>query len=280
MVELPTYTRMVVGSSPTAPTMLYQTLKENLFAEVAYPPALTNLIGDLRPWQEFYSLSQDIKNKFTFPNHQVGKDPGYVLRSRAAGREDKEYFHFYPGCRQWANEYGHGYLITQTPALQHFFDYGFEVQRASREFASMLGEQIGERLPECRRLIQEDRCNYLLRFLHYIPEREDEVSLADQHYDRSLYTLHLYESKPGLQFLNWDMKWTEAPIEAGKTVIFSGYRLEKLTEGDIQKVWHRVVPTPGDRERHSAVLFVWSPDVPDYERGSRSQTETPGYMKN
>jgi len=201
------------------------------------------------------------------------------MRRRSAGREDKEYFHFYPENKEIYETYGLSEQVDTTSELREFFLYAHAVHKASTDFALELGNEIAKDVPSLAELIAKDRLRFLLRFLHYTPLEPTETSLADQHFDRSLYTLHLYENKAGLQFLNWNMEWTDAPIDTGKTVVFSGYRLEQLTEGKLQKTWHRVTRAEGEDNRYSAVLFVWSPDIPDYPKEARAQVEIPTYSK-
>ena len=89
-------------------------------------------------------------------------------------------------------------------------------------------------------MIEKNKIRFTLRFLHYTNNVKDEI-IAAQHFDRGLFTLHLYESHPGLQFLNLDMEWKDAPIKIGKTVVFNAYRGERLANSELQKTWHRVI---------------------------------------
>lgn len=258
--------------------MYSEKLRDNLFVDIDYPETITGLIGTAGPWREFCELPLDIKKKFEFPDHQAEADPGYRFRSKAAGREDKEYFHAYPNILDLVEKDGNTDLVENTPALSRFFDYGIEVQKTAHEFALDIGRKMGKEIPELLALINDGRIKSVLRLLHYTNDIHTEV-IAAQHYDRSLYTLHLYESGDGLQFMNWDMQWTDAPIGLGKTVIFSGYRMEQLTSGALQKTWHRVVRKDAVRDRLSMVLFVWTDAVPDYDSNARSQEMKPSYAK-
>ena len=209
--------------------MYYQYLKKKLFVEIDYPHNITDLIGTARPWKDFCNLSLGIKEKFEFPNHQKHADPGYRLRSRSKGREDKEYFHIYPDMWSLIQADGLEKVVKKDPALHNFFEYASKVYTIANDFALAIGKEIGKEVPGLKKIIDEGKIRSVLRFLCYTNSDEVDV-IAAQHFDRSLYTLHLYESAPGLQFLNWDMKWTDAPIGIGRTVVFNGYRIEQLTE--------------------------------------------------
>lgn len=256
--------------------MYLDKLRENLFADVTYSKDITNLIAKADPWREFCRLPLETKQLFEFLNHQKDADPGYRHRSKAGGREDKEYFHIYPNTFDLIEKDGNADLVRSSLALQDFFEYATNVQRVAHDFAIQIGREMGKDLPELLKLIEGGELRSVLRLLHYTNDVHTDV-IAAQHFDRSLYTLHLYESGPGLQFLNWDMQWQDAPIDIGKTVIFNGYRMEQLTQGRLQKTWHRVIRRENVKDRVSMVLFVWSNAVTSYDEQARSQELTPSY---
>lgn len=256
--------------------LLYKKLHDNLFVDVDYPAEVTNLIGEAKPWRNFCALPREIKDKFAFLDHQEELELGYRFRSLAEGREDKEYFHAYANMFELIEKDGNDPLLEKYPELKEFFIYAVNVQKKAHNFALEIGRQLGESIPELTALTNEGEINSVLRMLHYTNDDQVDV-IASQHFDRSLYTLHLYESDEGLQFMNWNMQWSDAPIDIGKTVVFSGYRLENLTKGAIQKTWHRVVRKGKTKNRVSMVLFVWSDSVSSYPREARSQDLEPSY---
>ncbi len=256
--------------------MYYQKLKDQLFVEINYPKALTDLIDEATAWKDFCALPKEIKDKFTFPDRQKDLDVGYFFRSKAGGREDKEYFHIYPNMRSMIKEDGLAELVESNIALKEFFNYTDKVYEAVHNFALSIGSEMGKEIPELGELVKNGDIMSTFRLLHYTNTDDTEV-IAAQHFDRSLYTLHLYENAPGLQFLNYDMDWTDAPIGNGETVVFSGYRLEKLSEGKLQKTWHRVIKKGDHKDRISLILFVSTDKVPNYSTSARSQDLEPSY---
>lgn len=260
--------------------MSYRALKDDLFAVIDYPQELTELIGEAAPWRQFCALPAEVKEKFSFLNHQstIDADPGYRLRSKQTGRDDKEYFHSYPEIPELIELDGLHAMVNGDPVLSAFFTYSNQVLTAAHAFAQQIGSDLARDIPALGALIAEGKFRSVLRMLHYTNDPETVV-IAAQHFDRSLYTLHLYESAPGLQFLNGDLQWTEAPIAHGKTVVFNGYRGEALTDGKLQKTWHRVVSHGKTTDRISLVLFVWSNHVEDYPKEARSQNEEPTYSR-
>lgn len=253
-------------------------LRKQLYVDIDYPQHLTKAIGTVEPWKQFCALPLEIKNKFEFLNHQDGADPGYRWRRRSEGREDKEYFHIYPNTFELAEKDGNAELVASTPAVKDFFTYAVEIQKLAFDFALGIQKEMNKDIPGLTGLIEDGKMQSVLRFLHYTNDEKAEV-IADQHFDRSLFTLHLYESGPGLQFLNWDMEWTDAPIDVGKTVLFNGYRMEEFTQGKLQKTWHRVIRTGDVKDRVSMVLFVWTPAISSYNREARSQDMQPSYVR-
>ncbi len=256
--------------------MYYQKLKDQLFVEINYPKVLTDLIDEATPWRDFCALPAEIKDKFTDLYNEMDLEAGYFFRSKAAGREDKEYFHICPEVGKILKKKNLDKFVSENKVLKDFFDYAEKVYDAVSDFSTAIAYEIGKEVPSLDELAKEGRLRFLLRLLHYTNTDDTEV-IAAQHFDRSLYTLHLYENAPGLQFLNYDMEWTDAPISNGKTVVFSGHRLEDISDGKIQKTWHRVIKKGDHKDRISLVLFVWTDKVPSYSTGARSQDLVPSY---
>ncbi len=256
--------------------MYYQKLRENLFVDIDYPTEITKLIGEAEPWREFWKLPLETKKKFGFLSHGEHADPGYRMRSREEGRDDKEYFHLHPETNTYIMGDGLGGFVEKNKILGNFFAYTNEIRDTGHQFALTIAREMGKDIPALGQLAGLGKIYSVLRLLHYTNTSDIEI-IAGQHFDRSLFTLHLYESGPGLQFLNWNMHWTDAPIANGKTVIFSGYQLERLTEGKLQKTWHRVVRKDDIKDRISMVLFVESDAAPDYPREARAQDTESSY---
>ena len=259
--------------------MYYQKLKNQLFVDIDYPKDITDLIADAEPWKKFCALPQEIKEKFIFQKFTNGEDIGYFLRKKSEGREDKEYFHVLPSMREVLQNADLENFVEGDKILKNFFEYTTNVYDRVHDFALSIGSGMAKEIPEMTKFVKDGKIHSSLRLLHYTNADDTEV-IAAQHFDRSLYTLHLYESAPGLQFLDYDRNWKDAPIENGKTVVFNGYRIEKLTNGDLQKTWHRVVKVGEHRDRISIVLFVWAEGIHDYPKDARSQDLEPSYSKN
>lgn len=260
--------------------MYYHQLKTNLFADVPYPQTTRELMKKIEIWRQFCTLPLEIKQKFAFPNHQGMWDDGYKKRRKVEGREDKEYFHFHANYKTILGEYGLTEFVANTPVIANFWNFVDEIYEAVRQLIVTIGKDLGEKIPGMQAELEKSKHLVTLRFLHYTPEDTNETVLAAPHFDRSGFTLHLYESIPGLQLLNWNNEWQDAPISESSTIVFSGYQLEYKTQEDIQKTWHRVAHRPGHNEtRISLIAFVPFIDTYTYPEEARSQDLVPGYKK-
>jgi isopenicillin N synthase-like dioxygenase len=95
-----------------------------------------------------------------------------------------------------------------------------------------------------------------MRLLHYAADiarsDEREVGIA-AHTDFECITL-LYQSAPGLELLNTNNHWLDAPIRNGRVVILLGDMLERWTNGFFRATGHRVRDT--NEQRFSIVMFI------------------------
>jgi len=95
-----------------------------------------------------------------------------------------------------------------------------------------------------------------LRLIHYL-ENEVPPSYSDMnmgaHTDYECFTI-LHQSEPGLQVMDLDDNWVEAPPIPGTFVINIGDMLESWTNGIYKATLHRVVNR--GRERYSIPFFA------------------------
>lgn len=262
---------------------IYPALRENLLAVVDYPPALTALIGEAAPWRDFCALPEEVKQKLHFPDAWYGGEVGYRRRRRKEGRDEKEYFH-HTGKR-FAEHVANPEvqkLTDEFPIVREFLAYCETVHREAAKFIEGIVRESERDIPGFREnVFPEGEITATLRLLNYLPGSAEEKVLADPHFDRGGFTLHLFETHPGLEYLDWDYAWKNVPIEHGKTVIFTGYQLSEFTGGKCQKTWHRVVQDKalGGRNRFSMVYFCELINQPLYPADARTQNEKPRYER-
>jgi len=105
-----------------------------------------------------------------------------------------------------------------------------------------------------------ERCNSralnTMRLLHYAADTaagtDDEVGIA-AHTDFECITL-LYQTASGLELLDVNGRWLDAPARDGRIVVLLGDMLERWTNGEFKATGHRVCKTA--EQRFSIVLFV------------------------
>lgn len=120
-----------------------------------------------------------------------------------------------------------------------------------------------------------------LRLIHYL-ENDDAIDEQDMnmgaHTDYECFTI-LHQYQPGLQVMNADHQWMDAPPIDGTFAINIGDMLEVWTNGAFKSTLHRVVNN--GRERYSMPYFV----ATDYDAvieplpGKVSAQQPPRYDK-
>lgn len=94
-----------------------------------------------------------------------------------------------------------------------------------------------------------------MRLLHYSPEEAvtaRDVGIA-AHTDFECITL-LYQTAPGLELLDVNGRWLDAPVRDGRIVVLLDDMLEHWTNGTFRATGHRVRSTA--EQRFSIVLFI------------------------
>lgn len=263
--------------------MIYENLRDNLYAEVEYPPQLKQLINEAVPWQYFCGLDPVVKNAFNYPAHQEAIDPGYQRRFQSKGSEDKEFFHYIADNPNLIKHYNLDWLVEHHMILSRFFDYAEQVHIQATDLARQVGKVLSKQVPLLEPTLDAGRAVTTLRFLHYDPKNEAEQILASPHFDRSGFTLHLYESHPGLQVLDFDHQWQDVDIKEGSALVLTGYQLEGVSKGDLQNTRHQVrrVEETGKPlgHRYSMVLFTHLVGGPVYDLSQRAQDQEQRYFK-
>jgi len=246
-------------------------LYNNLFALIPYPDHLAQEVVQVAElWKEFCKLPLEVKRKFTYPTENEDWHSGYIHRTVQAGHDDKEYYHFQPNHSEFLGASENQKSLDEYPIIQEFFNSCDEVVIKLYDFILDHTYKLAEDNEHLANLpaqfVQGFSENYaLLRFLHYTPEPDSEV-LAKPHFDIGGMTFHVYENSEGLQFLDYENKWRDAPLVEGSTVMFNAYGLESMSGEVLQRTWHRVVRKDGmPEERFSAVFFADFPDNPNWD---------------
>ncbi len=122
---------------------------------------------------------------------------------------------------------------------------------------------------------------WFVRFLHYFGGRKEGDEIATPHVDKSGFTLHLYESDPGLQYLDFAKQWRDMPVSLGETAIIPGMRLQYRSQNRLKAIYHRVIATEkvAQQGRFSVVCFIHLKNTPEYnkQKAGRLQEFPPGF---
>ncbi|HVW82378.1 MAG TPA: 2OG-Fe(II) oxygenase family protein [Candidatus Paceibacterota bacterium] len=224
---------------------------------VKYPEELRAGVEEaVEAWRRFCALSREQKLKFPYAGDTNVSGNGYELKEGEA-IDLKENFHLRAS--------GKDELARKAERVDDFITPAF-VKKATalpalmapllQEFGRQVEEELGvEGFEEDLMSMQE---NWLVRFLHYFPARSAGEEIAAPHNDKGGFTLHLYESHPGVERLTFDTKeWVPMDLDPGETVIFAGNGLQHRSKNQLRALSHRVLATPetATEGRYSAVCF-------------------------
>ena len=249
---------------------------------VEYPKALRQAVEEsVELWKKFCDLPESVRAQFPY-NSGEGMRVGYELKkTQGATLDIKEDFHFTRGAKQW--------LIEQSKKLNDptIVEFVASLNRLVELMNSTVAEfaQAVERvyeMPGFTQEISENSDQWFMRFLHYFGGAQPGEEIAKAHADKSGFTFHLYESDPGLEYLDRKHHWQDMPVSAGETVIIPGMRGQYCAQGKLKATWHRVVATSQTAKhgRFSAVAFIHpSFQTPQYNKAGmgRLQEFEPGF---
>jgi len=180
-------------------------LQSDGLVRVPYPPELRSSVETaVAAWEAFCRLPEELRAKFPYGEAGAsGSGVGYELKKTPGANLDlKEDFHFTTGSREW--------LQTTAQALQNPVAIKF-IEEAGKlvglveplviDFAARVEKEFN--LKDFRDEVAESQPTWIVRFLHYFGDRKEGDEIATPHADKSGFTLHLYESDPGLQYLDF-----------------------------------------------------------------------------
>ncbi len=255
-------------------------LKEKGFVNMFYPKDLRSAVNKtIVSWQKFYSLPTDVKKGLPYSNNGAGV--GYELKEGVGNKADKkENFDVTLSSKKWLKDNIN--KIKNPIALEFVEDASALVSIMKPiiiEFAKQAEEAFG-----LEGFVEEGKNSedaFFVRFIHYFGDRKVGEETATAHADQSGFTLHLFESAPGLQCLTFDNKWIDMPVSEGKTVIIPSMQMQLRSEGELKALCHRVIANPETAKngRYSAVCFVQLKNTLKYDkdRHGRLQEKPAGF---
>lgn len=222
--------------------------------------------------EKFCALPAETKKILPCSNNAAGV--GYELKE-GGGADIKENFDVTMGGLEWLLKNAEK---AENPAVTDFIHQATSLVALMKPSVLDFSRQA-EKAFDLRGFADEvDRSEgeFFVRFIHYFGNRDAGDEIASPHVDQSCFTLHLYESDPGLQGLTYsDRKWINMPVSSGETVIIPSMQMQLRSKGSLKALWHRVIATHHTAEhgRFSAVCFVQLVDSPtrDKEKTGRMQ---------
>ena len=220
-------------------------------------------------WDAFCALPNEDKLRFGYTPDAKTSGNGYELKLPGSGSFDhKEDAHLRVNVRE---------ELLRKSARVHpdigpaFVDKALQVNDLMsslvRDFARIVENEYD--IPGCERDVMAYQPRWLLRFLHYFGERTPREEIAVPHADKGGFTLHLYESHPGVEYLTYDTReWKELPLSHHQTVIIPGMGLQHRSRCNLRGLVHRVVATEETAitGRSAAVCFFNFDNVRFYDK--------------
>ena len=255
-------------------------LKTKGFVNMSYPPEMRKAVTRaIASWKRFCALPDSVKRSLPYSNNADGV--GYELKEGSGPKGDrKENFDATTGGKQWLED--HAAEVGAPEALDFIKDVTALVSAVKptiMEFAHLAEKEYGPK--GFADEVEASGDAFFVRFIHYFGDRKTGEETASAHTDQSGFTLHLFESDPGLQCLTFDGRWIDMPVSEGETVIIPSMQMQLRTRGELKALCHRVIATPDTAKtgRYSAVCFVQLSKTPKYNKDAygRLQEKKPGF---
>ncbi|MDB5188311.1 MAG: hypothetical protein JWO50_831 [Candidatus Kaiserbacteria bacterium] len=234
--------------------MNIDSLKTEGFVRFNYPKSLRwDVAIAIDAWRAFCALDEKEKRKISGGDRI--NDFGYMHRNDSGPTADKkEIFHVtgehIKELMQKARYVHDQSSISFILALYELLEGLFPVVK---EFAINVEEQY--KIPRLAARVLGSKDTWTIRFVHYYGV--GEPVLAKPHTDRGGFTIHMYESHPGGQYLGRDRAWHDWPINHKESILFPSAGLQFL-RNELKALCHRVISLDDTLHggRYSMVGFI------------------------
>lgn len=249
-------------------------LNRSGLVSVDYPLDLRSAVENaVSSWKEFCQLPKQEKCAFTFLEDSHGDGAGYELKEEKGSKKDlKENFHVtlfqIERLTKICNERTFPFLHNAQVLLD-------KIETIVIPFVQQIQEEYD--IPGLDREVKESKPYWILRYLHYFGDQPPRAEIAAAHADKGGFTLHLYESDPGLQYYSQDHRqWEEMPVNHHQTVIIGAMQLQLRSKGKLKALYHRVIANEKTAQtgRFSMVCFVPFEYTPHYNKKALGSMQT------
>jgi isopenicillin N synthase-like dioxygenase len=255
-------------------------LKTKGFVALAYPTDLRAAVDTtVAAWKQFCALPPEVKKGLPYSNNADGV--GYELKEGVGAKADrKENFDVAIAGHEWLQQ---NIEQIQNPVALDFVQNATALVGIMKPIVLDFARQAEQAfdLEGFSDEVDQSENAFFVRFIHYFGDRAVGDETASAHADQSGFTLHLYESAPGLQCLPYDGDWIDMPVSAGETVIIPSMQMQLRSKGKLRALCHRVVATAETAAggRYSAVCFVQLKNTKKYDKDAngRLQEKIPGF---
>lgn len=255
-------------------------LKTKGFVALPYPADLRLVVNKtIVSWKSFCALPAEVKSRLRYSNKSAGA--GYELKDGSGNKGDrKENFDMALSGKSWLeSQMGD----IKNPITLEFIENATALVGILKPTILNFAKQSEKafHLEGFSKEVEQSEGEFFVRFIHYFGDRKIDEEIATAHADQSGFTLHLFESAPGLQCLTYDGIWIDMPVSEGETVIIPAMQMQLRSKGNLKALCHRVIATSETAEegRYSAVCFVQLKNTAKYnkDRHGRLQEKVPGF---
>lgn len=184
------------------------------------------------------------------PKKKEDPDTGYLVPRNGQKAPDgrtwdpnKETVHVSTQLPKFLADYG----VPIDAETRSWLDVCLEAMRICNEVARRLADDLDRQLPgynfaERISAVVAQMMNKL-RFLFYGGGASEGVVLGKDHFDRNGWTLHGGDSRPGLVIYDSQHRPWLFRVQPGSALWFPGAKLQKLTQGLLKAMLHKIVAT-------------------------------------
>lgn len=239
------------------------------YLRVRYPQPIRQTLAEAQKlWESFcLELSPREKQRFGYSGDTMISGVGYEYKDDPKFASDrKENLHVRPADADYVREQARRIDQDTIRLVESVLELAEQMQDFVCEYAGMMEEQY--RMPGLQGDTRANANRLLIRFLHYFGGCAPGDLLATPHPDKGAFTPHLYESHPGLQYLDENRSWKPVTFSELETAVIPAMRMQYRSECAVTAVYHRVVATDETARtgRFSAVCFADFANTPYYDK--------------
>jgi isopenicillin N synthase-like dioxygenase len=247
---------------------------------LSYPSGLrAGVLATIESWKKFCDLPLKVKKGLPYSNGGAGV--GYEFKEGIGNKADhKENFDITLAGQKWLRANAEA---LHNPIVLDFIQNATSLITYMKPTILSFADQTEKayKIKNFTDEVEQSEDAFFIRFIHYFGDRNVGDETASAHVDQSGFTLHLFESAPGLQCLPYKKDWIDMPVSEGETVIIPAMQMQLRSKGKLRALCHRVIATRETSRdgRFSAVCFIQLKDTPKYnkDRHGRLQEKTPGF---